>query len=167
MLENLKIWLSKYLGIEDPRQTESFFRNENVTGFLVMWAIFERDVFSGFVKYRNLASFASQSHDIWNEALNSEFFYFHNRYQNEVLYKNLIHKDDFKEIREIKSKQSSAITDQEKLSIVLYVVYRYRNNIFHGSKGVESWLQFSPQIERCVKIMIEILNSKHNEQTLD
>ena len=163
MIETLKTWLSKYLEIEDSSKTESFFRNENVTECLVMWTIFERDVFNGFVKYQNLASFASQAPGIWNKALNSEFLHFHNRYQNEVLYKDLIHKDDYKEIREIKSKQSSAITNQEKLSFVLYVVYRYRNNIFHGSKGVESWLQFSPQIESCVKVMIEILNSKLNE----
>lgn len=75
--------------------------------------------------------------------------------------------DDYPKIKEIIRKQNSDFNIHEKLHFILYVVYRYRNNIFHGSKGVESWIRFKPQMERCVKVMIEILNSKHNERTLD
>lgn len=34
-----------------------------------------------------------------------------------------------------------------------YIVYRYRNNMFHGNKGLESWLQFEEQIKDCITVM--------------
>jgi len=34
-----------------------------------------------------------------------------------------------------------------------------RNNIFHGNKGVESWLQFAEQIEMCQGVMQKLIDT--------
>ena len=34
-----------------------------------------------------------------------------------------------------------------------FVVYRFRNNIFHGNKRVDAWLRFQPQIQDCIRVM--------------
>ena len=80
--------------------------------------------------------------------------------------RNLMHQDGYKEIMDIIGSEKSKITTNQKMLFILYVVYRYRNNIFHGTKGVESWIKYKFQIEKCVNVMMEILNkveAKSNE----
>lgn len=48
------------------------------------------------------------------------------------------------------------ITSEDKLALMFYVVYRYRNNIFHENKGIMSWTQDTEQIEKCISFMIII-----------
>ena len=40
---------------------------------------------------------------------------------------------------------------------VVVVVYRFRNNMFHGNKGVASWLRYREQIALCVLAMQEFI----------
>lgn len=159
MIENLKQWLAKYFRIE-PNDTESYFKNENVTGFLVMWSIFEKQLFNGFLKYRDLVAFSKSHLENWNDHLEKEFQYFHDRYQDKALLENLMHDDNYAEITSIVNSLKPMLSKDQKMLFVLYVVYRYRNNIFHGNKGVESWIKFKPQIVKCVDIMIMILDNK-------
>jgi hypothetical protein len=44
-------------------------------------------------------------------------------------------------------------TSEDKVFLLVSVVYRYRNNIFHGNKGVESWLHYREQIQHCLQSM--------------
>ena len=82
---------------------------------------------------------------------------FYNRYKDKRLYENLTHetthKTKPKEVEEILKRDFGALEEFEVLFFLLYVVYPYRNNIFHGNKGVQSWLKFKPQIEQCIEIM--------------
>ena len=94
----------------------------------------------------------------WEDSLDIEFQYFYERYQNDELYKNLIHDDNYDDIKNILKTDKSNITNKDKLFLLLYVVYRYRNNIFHGNKGVRSWIKYIVQIEKCVKVMIIMLD---------
>ena len=50
------------------------------------------------------------------------------------------------------------LSDEEKLVLMIYVVYRYRNNIFHGNKGIESWSHYTSQIELYLDFMMSILD---------
>lgn len=123
-----------------------------------MWSIFEQQLFNGFLKFRDLKTYSNDHLEKWNDALENEFQYFHDRYQDKKTFRNLLHKDNYEEITNIIISEKSKITNNQKMLFLLYVVYRYRNNIFHGTKGVESWIQFKPQIEKCVDIMIMMLN---------
>jgi len=71
--------------------------------------------------------------------------------------------DKFKKIL---TKDISNLKPDEVIFFLVLVVYRYRNNIFHGNKGVESWLQFKDQIEYCIRIMqilIDTAKKSHNK----
>lgn len=49
-----------------------------------------------------------------------------------------------------------AISDmkpEDMVFFVAFVVYRYRNNMFHGNKGIHSWLQYGEQIRLCTEAM--------------
>ena len=50
-------------------------------------------------------------------------------------------------------KSFTELSTADKLFFLVFVVYRYRNNIFHGNKGVQSWLQYRDQIRRCTQVM--------------
>jgi len=84
--------------------------------------------------------------------------YFHSRYQNKKRYKNLIHKRNSKEFEGIISTQFDILSDYQLIFMLLFVVYRFRNNIFHGNKGVESWLKYKEQIDFCRRIMQSIIS---------
>lgn len=58
----------------------------------------------------------------------------------------------------ILKKKKECLTDNEKMQLALYVLYRYRNNIFHGNKGARSWNQYIEQIDQCVKTMAFIID---------
>ena len=44
----------------------------------------------------------------------------------------------------------------DKLQFGLYVIYRFRNNIFHGNKSVLEWLNNQPQIEDSVMVLLKL-----------
>ena len=43
-----------------------------------------------------------------------------------------------------------------KLQFGLYVIYRFRNNIFHGNKTIFEWLNNREQIEDCVIVLLRL-----------
>jgi hypothetical protein len=47
----------------------------------------------------------------------------------------------------------NSLSAEEQVFIAVLTTYRYRNNIFHGNKGVDSWLEYKPQIRRCIDAM--------------
>jgi len=161
MIENIKSWLTNHLQA-DSNEIETYFKNNNVTGFLMIWTIFEQKLFNGFIKFSDISNFSKENKDLITTiiSLNDIFNYFHSRYQNNEYYNNLIHNDNKTEIEEIRKKKIEKLNKEEKLQFLLYVVYRYRNNIFHGNKGVSSWLKYEEQIDKCVITMTELIDNK-------
>jgi hypothetical protein len=52
----------------------------------------------------------------------------------------------------------------DKLQFGLYVIYRFRNNIFHGNKEIIEWLGNRPQIEDCVMVLLK-LTEQHDRMS--
>jgi hypothetical protein len=46
-------------------------------------------------------------------------------------------------------KQLDSFLGWERLYFLGIVAYGFRNNMFHGNKGVESWLRYTEQIRLC------------------
>lgn len=157
MIYNLKAWLASYFIIKET-EVESYFRNENVSGFLIMWTILEQKLFDGFVLPNKFETFSTANSSKWNQEFEIEFVYFHDRYQNKDIFQNLCHGDRNLKVNEIINSLPTNINTNDKLLFLLYVVYRYRNNIFHGNKGVDSWIIYSTQIGKCVQIMKYLLD---------
>ena len=141
------------------------------TRFLIAWSLFESRCFEGSAKINKFPTFAtlfSEIHNFECLALQESATHFHRRYQDKQRYKNLMHGQKSKEMDEIISKEFAELSRYEITLMLLIVVYRFRNNIFHGNKGVESWLQYKEQITLCLTVMqslISLSSETHNKGT--
>lgn len=151
-------WLGNYLGKNRDAVSE-YFTSKYVSSFLILWTIFEQELFNGYAKKRKLKHFRLDGFQ-FDDKLNKCFEYFHDRYQDKKKFNNLRHRDSFSEIDLILNTQKDRVNEENRLLLLLYVVYRYRNNIFHGSKGVQSWLSYKKEIELCVDIMKILIDNR-------
>lgn len=156
-----KEWLARALKIE-KEEIKRLFEEETSRNFFLVWTVFERINFDKFVKLEKIKEFSKKDFEIDNE-LEEIFKKFHLRYQDEKLRKNLCYKNKCNnkecnifsecEFCILCNKEYKDIEKDEKIYFLTYIVYRYRNNMFHGNKGLESWLQFKEQIKDCITVM--------------
>lgn len=165
-------WFADYFQ-EDQLQVEHLLRDGTATRFLIAWSLLESRCFGGFVAVDKLSPFATDVTEratFRNESFREPGRHFHSRYQDKQCFKNLIHKkhknsNELEEFRGILSKQFDVLSDYQLVFMLLFVVYRFRNNIFHGNKGVESWLKYKEQIDFCLRVMqslISLTTGTHN-----
>lgn len=156
MKREIKSWLAKIL-LTTEANIDNILNEEKATTYLWVWSIFEQKVFDGFVKKPDLEiKSRGISADYDSLELDDIIRKFHKRYQDTDNFRHLKHSESGKSIEDQLSKDFDALTNEEKLYIALYVAYRYRNNIFHGNKGVLSWIHYTEQIKDCITIMIKI-----------
>jgi len=160
MKEQFTNWLSTHLKVS-RRNINILLKDELATYFFMTWSIYESKCYNGFANINSLKKFISViENKVSVGIIEEDAKYFHKRYQNQINYKHLIYdkKNDNIEFRIIISKEYSVLTLYEKLFLLSFVIYRYRNNIFHGNKGIESWLKYKEQIQKCITIMQLFLN---------
>ena len=148
-------WLSKYLG-SDEKETKKLLDNELSRYFLIVWSIYEAKCFRG--KFNEFVKGIIGTIDA--NRINDSAEYFHKRYQDKKKYQNLIHgKNGDPTFDEILKKQYADLTVEKKIFLLTFVTYRYRNNIFHGNKGISSWLKYDKQIKKCIYVLQEFINA--------
>lgn len=160
-------WLAGLFGTSRS-EVERLLRDKTALQFLIAWSLFENRLSPAFRDAKEVIAFAKKRIDVEGfdvSCIREYAQYFHQRYQGKVLYKNLVHDDkspDKKPSRnkllrqEIDATLKLAFDELNAVQILVFstfVVYRFRNNIFHGNKGVSSWLKFADQIERCTLLM--------------
>lgn len=153
-------WLAILFDQSEP-EVELLLSDKAAVQFLIAWSIFESRCFSGFVNTDKIKSYAKRLIEVenFNVSLISEHtFYFHARYQEKELLNNLMHKDKSTEFEAIRNVDLLKLTPTQAAYFSTFVVYRFRNNIFHGNKGVRSWLDFTNQIRRCTLIMQQLIS---------
>lgn len=148
-------WFADHLE-QSQIQVEQLLRDKTAVRFLIAWSLLETGCFHGFAKGKELEKHCRRIAD--DEGFNFSTLtpileHFHTRYQDEQNYSNLMHGNNHPDIKPLLCRSSDSFSRFEKVFFLVSVVYRYRNNIFHGSKGVGSWLKFKPQIERCIQVM--------------
>jgi len=149
------VWFATYLQ-QSPIQVERLLHDKTAVRFLIAWSLVETSCFHGFAKGKDLAKHCrriSEEEGFCSSSLMPILKHFHERYQDKTLYANLMHGNSNPDIKPLLSRTVESLSEAESLYFLVSVVYRYRNNIFHGSKGVASWLKFKPQIEHCIQIM--------------
>lgn len=158
MTESILIWLAKHFET-DKRLMQEALTDEKATSFLLVWPIMEQKLFNGFMRKGDIAAQATSLSNYYNEFdIKQMIRHFHERYQEKACYKHLKHKDNDARCDKIVAAQLSDLTQADELYFMLYVVYRYRNNIFHGNKGIKSWSQYSIQIDYCINFMMQIVD---------
>jgi hypothetical protein len=160
MNKDIKNFFMGYFCVEEE-QIEKLLSTETATDFLLIWSIFEAKCFEGRCtgdkikkcdyrfKYKNLAT-------TFYEKVEE----FHKRYQNKTSWKNLYYKNENSYFKDIKNKKCEELDEIEKYKFGLYVIFRFRNNIFHGNKKIKSWLKYDPQIRNCISMMLDIMTDK-------
>lgn len=152
-------WLSEYLEA-DEEETNKLLNNELARYFLIIWSIYEAKCFKGFVKVDKFNDFVEGIVGIIDTSrINDSAKYFHKRYQYNKKYQNLIHKNRCSRFSEILKKEYTDLTVEKKIFLLTFVTYRYRNNIFHGNKGISSWLEYDEQIKKCIYVLQEFINA--------
>lgn len=153
-------WLAEIFG-QDESEVGELLSNKIAVKFLIAWSIFEGRCFKQFMKASDIQPFAERliSNEEFDASLICEHAkYFHERYQDEALYKNLIYDMPSDKINLILKLPFDKLNAVQTVQFSTFVVYRFRNNIFHGNKGVHSWLNFATQIEQCVLIMQRLIS---------
>ncbi|WP_157659166.1 hypothetical protein [Thauera butanivorans] len=157
-MDSFTKWLADLL--KQPEvQVERFLRDKDALHFLIAWSIFESKCFTGFLRATDLYNFSKRISDegFEHETISSAANHFHQRYQDSERLRNLLHDKTPQKVTErfkqVLSKNISDITPSESIYLVSVVVYRFRNNIFHGRKKVDSWLRYGEQIRICTESM--------------
>jgi len=148
-------WFADYLG-QSPFEVQRLLGDKTAVRFLIAWSLFETSCFGGFAKERDLEVVSKHITEVQRldvGPLVPILEGFHARYQDKKLLANLMHDHTRPDLRSLLERPVHSLSNWEKVFFLVAVVYRYRNNIFHGTKGVESWLQFKPQIELCTQVM--------------
>ncbi len=158
MNDKMLLWLSNYL-VAQEQEVRKLLDNEIARYFLIVWSIYEAKCFKeGFGK-KEIEKFAAQTEKLIDLNLIDDYAkYFHIRYQDRNKYENLLHKHEFPRLDKIINSKYDTLNANDKIYLLVVVTNRYRNNIFHGSKGIESWLQFDEQIRKCIEVIQQFID---------
>lgn len=169
-------WLASLFG-QSESEVELLLSDKTAVKFLIAWSILEGRCFARFMRADDIQPFAdrltnNEKFDI--SSIREQAQYFHKRYQDKALYKNLLYdklpvkkpiRDKLREeIVEVLNLPFDNLNAVQTAAFSTFVVYRFRNNIFHGNKGVHSWLNFADQIGHCILIMQRLIS--HAEAVL-
>jgi len=147
---------------QDPPEVQRLLNDDTALRFLIYWSWFESKCFDENMQINKFRPFVNEV--VVNKNFDPDAFkkagkYFHKRYQNSTRFRELFNnRPEIPGFPDIINKKFEDIDNYDLLFMLVVVVYRYRNNIFHGSKGVESWLYYKEQIQLCNDIMWKLIS---------
>lgn len=146
-------WLATLFGQSD-HQVRRLLDDGTALHFLVAWSLFESKCFAGFVKAADIASYAKcVAPRLESPKVHATAVHFYKRYQDRTLFRRLMHNQNDERLSKLLNGSMDQLTPEDEVYFVVFVIYRFRNNIFHGNKGVNSWLNYRQQIQYCVEAM--------------
>lgn len=158
--DNIVFWLASYFNTNDI-QIREMLDSQLATSFLMIWPIMENKVFGGFFKSIKISDFVDNHYLRYEEFVTENGVkHFYNRYKDKNKLRNLCHSDRFckNSVKLIIEKDYNDLSNKEKLTLMLFVVYRFRNNIFHGNKGIKAWRNYTTEINFCINFMMKVID---------
>ena len=158
---NFESWLAKLLG-QKKHEVQHLLADQTALHFLIAWSLLESKCFNGYVKVDHLDRFSKrivEKESFDTATISKAASHFHARYQDKAKYKHLMYKQDSPKMTSILQQSFSSLQPYEMVFLVALTVYRFRNNIFHGNKGVDSWLNYKQQIDYCIDAMQAFINN--------
>lgn len=159
-IKNFSQWLAEFLNAPQT-EIDSLLLNQTALQFLVTWSIFEAKCFDGYLTRDKIEEFAQQiSESTPFPVTNINFIaaHFHDRYQKKELRRKLLHQDKSKKFSEIIERNFDNISSTELIFLSVFIVYRFRNNIFHGNKHFQKWTNYEKQIDYCIFLMQKLIS---------
>jgi hypothetical protein len=56
----------------------------------------------------------------------------------------------------------ATLKPEERVFLVVLVVTRFRNNIFHGTKEIPSWPKYKPELAHCTAAMQSLVSHQES-----
>lgn len=153
-------WLGELFG-QSAFEVRRLLDDKRALHFPMAWSLFESKCFGGFVKADQIRQFAEKvatGAEFIDDKLVRASIHFHNRYQDKGRLQNLLHGQRCVELTAALAKLHSTLTKAEMVFLAVFVTYRFRNNMFHGNKGVDSWLKFGEQISLCTDVLQSLVS---------
>jgi hypothetical protein len=150
-------WMAKTLAMS-KHDAGSLLENKQAFHFLIAWSLFETRCFEtrlAFNKLKGFSNMVADRHPLVSELLSCHALHFHNRYKNGSLLKGLTNTDNqaLRDLTNLVKKPFDRLCPSEIVFLVVAVVYRFRNNMFHGNKSVDTWWQYGEEMKLCIHSM--------------
>jgi hypothetical protein len=157
--DEFRDWLGKVPGMNETERRQ-LTTSRLAERFLIVWHLFEVMCFDRNCTQRNLRDRSKRYAPALNLELDQDFLHFHARYQDAEKLRHLLNEPESKTVGHTRGDVTSIlrikaedVPDEDRVYLLIAVVNRYRNNMFHGNKGLHSWLNYKEQIERCIRCM--------------
>lgn len=157
-MPTFEAWYADLLG-EREIEVRRLMNDRGAVRFLIAWSLFESRCFKDSANEREIRDLSSRIvREGFDDARLSEpMKHFHERYQDKSRLRHLLNKRLGEYLTELLGRPLGDLASSERVFVVLFVVFRFRNNIFHGTKGVQSWLQYGEQIRLCTEAMQAVI----------
>jgi len=135
-MSNVIQWISETIINEDSDRIEANDIDE-IRDFALLWNLFEALCCDKFAKMQKINSLIDSKIDLFEETKYQNIFdYFYNRYKNDTTKFNALklRNGDKELVRKVLD--NTYIDKNNKLKFIMAIIYRYRNNLFHGEKNM-------------------------------
>jgi len=159
--EKLQKFLADHYKLQDY-EVKEFLDHIESFYLLLIWGIFEQkyfpgknaDIFGSIKKMEN-----NFTDDCYYNDFNNIVLSLHDTFQDNTRWEKLDNeilskKEKFEVFTNICNKKKEELSDIEKIRFGLFIVYRYRNNIFHGLKEANNYKLYTKEIGNCVELLI-------------
>lgn len=155
-------WYADLLG-ERETEVRGLMNDGGAVRFLIAWSLFESRCFKESASEREIRDLSSRivGEGFDGARLSAPMEHFHERYQDKSRLRHLLNKRPGEYLTELLRRPVGDLTPSERVFVVLFVVFRFRNNIFHGTKGVQTWIQYGEQIRLCTEAMQAVISHVH------
>jgi len=161
--EKVQKYLAEHYEVEEWK-VKDVMEDKGSFFLLLIWGIFEQKYFPGknnnvFDKIKKIKN-NFKNNDCYND-FSHIVLSFYDTFQDDNRWQKLDtdilsnKKNDV--FINIRGKKREDLSEEEIIRFGLFVIYRYRNNIFHGMKEAINFKQYTKEIEDCVNLLIAYL----------
>ena len=153
-------WFAGLFG-QQEMDVKRLLNDGGATRFLIAWSMFESRCFDDTANEERSLLLADRI--VTDEAFDADLLsdaliHFYDRYQSASRLSALLHKRKSIRFSQLLCVPLEDLSNVERTFFVMFVVFRFRNDIFHGNKGVESWLHYREQIRLCTEAMQALIS---------
>ncbi len=158
---NLRVlkWLAKQFKTREDDLSRTL-RYENATVYLLIWPVMEQKLFSGFLTIDYFGPVSDMLKDYYEEMnVDHIVLAFYKHFQIKDNLKGIVNKKTPKRFLNILKAEFDDLSCEDRIFLMMFTVYRYRNNIFHGNKKIEEWPKYHKQINDCTEFMMRLVDT--------